>query len=261
MRIVACVKHVPDVQGERRFTADGRVEREPGGCALDEADEHTVEAALALAGPGDEVVVLTMGPEHARDALRRALGMGAGSAVLVTDPALAGSDVFATAAVLAAAIRTLAGEGGVDLVLLGAGSSDAGTGVLPVLLGAELDVPCAGPATELDVRDGVVRVRCAVDGGDEVREGPLPAVVAVAPALNEPRYATAAGLRAARGASLRTWTVAGLGLDPAAVGAAGARVRVARAEPRAEHAVRVLVTDDGTAATRLAAYLLENGLA
>lgn len=268
MKIVACVKHVPDVQGDRAIAPDGRVLRDRGECSLDEADQHTVEAALALARTGgasggapDEVVVLTMGPPHAMTTLRRALQMGADRGVLVTDPALAGSDVFATAAVLAAAVLALEADGDVDLVLTGASSSDGGMAVLPVLLAAELGLPWASPATELTVAGGAARVRCDVAGGSELLDARLPAVVGVGRRLNRPRYPTSTTIRDARSRPVTTWTLAALCLDPARVGTVGARVGVHGAERRTTDADRVLLEDDGTAATALATYLVEQGLA
>src|SRR5665647_332520 len=108
MRIVVCVKHVPDLQAERSFTAGGRVDRSQGDGTLSELDEHAVEAALVLTETlGGEVTVVTVGPADAEDAVRRGLQMGAQHAVHVIDDAIAGSDVFGTALVLAAAIRRL----------------------------------------------------------------------------------------------------------------------------------------------------------
>ena len=103
MKIVVCVKHVPDIQSERTIGDDGRVARDGGDGTLNELDENAIEAALVLAEThGGEVVVLTAGPADAVDAVRRGLQMGADEAVHVLDGALAGSDVFGTAAVLAA---------------------------------------------------------------------------------------------------------------------------------------------------------------
>src|SRR5690606_27889770 len=120
MRIVVCVKHVPDVQSERRLTDDGRLDRDQGDGTINELDENAVEAAVSLVEQhGGEVVALTVGPDDASDAVRRALQMGAHSAVHVSDDAIAGSDAFGTATVLAAAVRRIGRETPVDLVVLG----------------------------------------------------------------------------------------------------------------------------------------------
>ena len=188
MKIVVCVKHVPDVQADRRFTDDGLVDRTQGDGTLNELDENAVEAALALAeAHGGEVVALTMGPADAEDAVRRALQMGADQAVHVQDDALAGSDVFATAAVLAAAVRRLGEDAPVDLVVTGMAALDGLMSVVPSLLAAELGTSQATLAAELAVEDGAVRVRRDLDDATEVVRAPLPAVVSVTDQSNQPR--------------------------------------------------------------------------
>lgn len=264
MRIVVCVKHVPDLQAERSFTADGRVDRGQGDGTLSELDEHAVEAALVLTETlGGEVTVVTVGPADAEDAVRRGLQMGAQHAVHVIDDAIAGSDVFGTALVLAAAIRRLGADGAdgaVDLVITGMAALDGLMSVLPSLLAAHLDLPQATLAAELTVADGVVRVRRDLDHVTEVLEAPLPAVVSVTDQANEPRYPNFKGIMAARKTPVTVWSLADLGIDPADVGDAGARTRVLEATPRPVREDRVLITDDGEAGLRLAAYLAENRL-
>jgi len=213
-----------------------------------------------------------MGPDDAEDAVRRGLQMGAHRAVRVTDDALAGSDAFATARVLAAAVRRLAADAPVDLVVTGMAALDGLMSVVPTLLAAELDLPQLTLAAELELLPGgaggaadggasrpVLRVRRELDHVVEVLEAPLPAVVSVTDQANEARYPAFAGIMAARRASVDVWTVGDLGLDPADLGDAGARTRVLEA---AERPARegVLVTDTGDAGVRLAAFLAENGL-
>src|SRR5690554_4469393 len=152
MNIVVCVKHVPDVQGERGFTPEGRVDRSQGDGTLNELDENAVEAAVQLVeAHGGEVTVLTMGPADAEDAVRRGLQMGAAHAVHVQDDVLAGSDAFATAEVLAAAVRRLGQETPVDLVVTGMASLDGLMSVVPSLLAARLGLPQATLAAEVAV--------------------------------------------------------------------------------------------------------------
>lgn len=261
MKIVVCVKHVPDVQADRRFTDDGLVDRSQGDGTLNELDENAVEAALTLAEEhGGEVVALTMGPADAEDAVRRALQMGADHAVHVQDDALAGSDVFATAGVLAAAVRRIGEDGPVDLVVTGMAALDGLMSVVPSLLAAELGIAQATLAAELAVEDGAVRVRRDLDDATEVVRAPLPAVVSVTDQSNQPRYPNFKGIMAARKKPVTAWSLADLGVDPGTVGAAAARTRVLEATPRPPRENRVLVTDDGEAGTRLAAYLVENRL-
>lgn len=260
MRIVVCVKHVPDVQSERGFV-DGRVDRASGDGALNELDENAVEAALQLvATHGGEVTVLTVGPDDADDAVRRGLQMGAHHAVRVTDDAIAGSDAFGTALVLAAAVRHLAAAEPVDLVITGMAALDGLMSVVPSLLAAYLDLPQATLAAELTVTDGVARVRRELDHVTEVLEVDLPALVSVTDQANDARYPSFAGIMAARKAQVTVWSLAELGVDPSTVGDVGARTLVLTAEPRPVREDRVLITDTGQAGAALAAFLDENGL-
>jgi electron transfer flavoprotein beta subunit len=266
VRIVVCVKYVPDIQSDRRLGPDGLVVRDGWDGTLNELDENAVEAALVLAeAAGDgEVVALTVGPAGAEDAARRALQMGADRAVQVRDDAIAGSDVFGTVTVLAAAIRRLGAESPVDLVLTGMAGLDGLTSLLPAALAAELDLPQLTLAAELAVEDGAqgaqVRVRRELDAATETLTAPLPALVSVTDQANAPRYPNFKGIMAARKKPLDVLTLADLGVDPATVGAAGARTRILEAAERPQRENRVLITDDGTAGTRLAEFLVENKL-
>lgn len=261
VRIVVCVKHVPDIQSERSLQPDGRMSRDGGDGTLNELDENAVEAALALVEEhGGEVVAVTVGPDDAVDAVRRALQMGAEQAVHVVDDAIAGSDVFGTAKVLAAAVRRLGEQEPVDLVVTGMAGLDGLTSLLPAALATELDLPLLALAAEVAVTDGTVRARRELDHATEVLQAPLPALVSVTDQANEPRYPNFKGIMAARKKPVDVLTLADLGVDPAAVGAAGARTEVLEAAPRPAREDRVLVTDDGEAGLRLAAYLVENKL-
>ncbi len=261
MRIVVCVKHVPDLQAERGFTPDGRVDRSQGDGTLNELDENAVEAAVSLVEQhGGEVVAVTMGPADAEDAVRRALQMGADAAVHVVDDALEGSDAFATARVLAAAVQRVAQDGPVDLVVTGMAALDGLMSVVPTLLAAHLGLPQATLAAELAVDGGTVRVRRELDHATEVVEAPLPALVSVTDQSNQPRYPNFKAIMAARKKAVTAWTLADLGVPADEVGAAGARTQVVDATPRPPRENRVLVTDEGDAGLRLAAFLVENRL-
>jgi len=164
MRIVVCIKHVPDVQSERRIE-DGRLVRGEEDV-LNELDENAVEAAVCLAEEADgEVIALTMGPEDAEDGVRRALQMGADSGVVVADDDLAGADVVTTARVLAAAIERI---GEVDLVVTGMASLDSMTSMLPGALAAALHLPALTLANRLEVDGGAVTVTRTVGTVREV---------------------------------------------------------------------------------------------
>lgn len=257
------MKFVPDIQSDRQLGADGRVVRDGGDGTLNELDENAVEAALALAEEHDgEVVVLTLGPDDAVDAVRKGLQMGADEAVHVLDDDVAGSDAIGTATVLAAAVRHLSAQTPVDLVLTGMAGLDGLTSLLPAALAELLDLPALPLASSLDV-DVDARTATVVrrlDHATETLTAPLPAVVSVTDGINEPRYPNFKGIMAARKKPVATLTLADLGVDPAIVGAAGARTQVLEAAPRPPREDRVLITDTGDAGTRLATWLVERKL-
>ncbi|QCB94259.1 electron transfer flavoprotein subunit beta/FixA family protein [Cellulomonas shaoxiangyii] len=263
MRIVVCVKFVPDIQSDRQLGPDGYVVRDGGDGTLNELDENAVEAALALVEEhGGEVVVLTLGPEDAVDAVRKGLQMGADEAVHVLDDAAAGSDALGTAAILAAAVRHLSAASPVDLVLTGMAGLDGLTSLLPTALAEDLGLPALPLAAELTVDPdaGTVTVTRNLDHASEVLTASLPALVSVTDQSNEPRYPNFKGIMAARKKPVTTLSLADLGVDPATVGAAGARTQVLEAAPRPPREDRVLLTDTGDAGTRLAAWLVDRRL-
>ncbi|WP_164990793.1 electron transfer flavoprotein subunit beta/FixA family protein, partial [Streptomyces sp. GZWMJZ-114] len=177
LRIVVCVKYVPDATGDRHFAGDLTLDREDVDGLLSELDEYAVEQALQVADAADdaEITVLTVGPEDAKDALRKALSMGADKGIHVEDDGLHGTDVFGTSLVLAKAVE----KAGFDLVVCGMASTDGTMGVLPALLSERLGVPQVTLLSEVSVGDGVVRGRRDGDAASEQLEARLPAVVSV----------------------------------------------------------------------------------
>ncbi|MFF4796493.1 electron transfer flavoprotein subunit beta/FixA family protein, partial [Streptomyces sp. NPDC001276] len=180
LRIVVTVKYVPDATGDRHFAEDLTVDRDDVDGLLSELDEYAVEQALQIAenydGDGDaEVTVLTVGPEDAKDALRKALSMGADKAVHVEDDDLHGTDAIGTSLVLAKAVE----KAGYDLVISGMASTDGSMGVVPALLAERLGVPQVTLLAEVSVEDGVVKGRRDGDTASEQLEASLPAVVSV----------------------------------------------------------------------------------
>ncbi|MFJ4707765.1 electron transfer flavoprotein subunit beta/FixA family protein, partial [Streptomyces anulatus] len=174
LRIVVCVKYVPDATGDRRFADDLTLDREDVDGLLSELDEYAVEQALQIADGADdaEITVVTVGPEDAKDALRKALSMGADRAVHVEDDDLHGTDVMGTSLVLAKAVE----KAGYDLVICGMASTDGVMGVLPALLAERLGVPQVTLLSEVAVNDGVVTGRRDGDTATEQLEASLPAV-------------------------------------------------------------------------------------
>jgi electron transfer flavoprotein beta subunit len=249
MNVVVCVKYVPNPQGTPELGPDNLVVREGVEGALDPGDEFAVEAALRLIeAHGGEVRVVSMGPEVAMSAIRRAFAMGAHTGVLVTDPTLRGADALATARVLAAAI----GRSAFDLVLTGVESTDGSTGTLAATLAELLDLPAATFARAVEVADGMLRVERQTEGGYDVVEAPLPALASVTGSAAEPRYPTLKGIMQAKQKPVEQLTLADLGVDDVAP-----RQRVVGAERAAQKGPGEVVQADDAAIARAADLLAE----
>ncbi|MGW2178406.1 electron transfer flavoprotein subunit beta/FixA family protein [Streptomyces sp. NPDC001732] len=253
LRIVVCVKYVPDATGERRFADDLTVDREGVDGLLSELDEYAVEQALQIADgvDGAEVTVLTVGPEDARDALRKALSMGADKAVHVEDEGLHGSDVMGTSLVLARAVE----KAGYDLVVSGMASTDGGMGVVPALLAERLGVPQVTLLSEVSVREGVVSGRRDGDAASELLEASLPAVVSVTDQSGEARYPSFKGIMAAKKKPVQSWDLSDLGIGADEVGFAGACTVVEAAAERPARTAGTVVKDEGEGGRQLAEFL------
>jgi electron transfer flavoprotein beta subunit len=255
MKIAVCVKHVPEGAG-RIDPGTRRLDR-TGEGALNHFDANAVEEALRLRGDGDaEVVAVSLGPERAADSLRKTLAMGADRAVLVTDDGAAGSDLVATSLVLA---KTLERESP-DLVLFGQQASDADGAVLWAAVADRLRRPVVSQAAELSVDGGTLRVKRQTEHGYDVIEAPLPAVVAVSDAINEPRYPSLKGIMGAKKKPFDTLSLADIGVDAGAAGDAGSKTEVlALSEPPSRGDAR-RIEDDGNAAQAILDFLAEKRL-
>jgi electron transfer flavoprotein beta subunit len=253
LRIVVCVKYVPDASGDRRFADDLTLDREDVDGLLSELDEYAVEQALQIADgvEGAEVTVVTVGPEDAGDALRKALSMGADRAVHVGDDGLHGSDVMGTSLVLARAVEVA----GYDLVVCGMASTDGVMGVLPALLAERLGVPQVTLLSEVAVAGGVVTGRRDGDVAAERLEASLPAVVSVTDQSGEARYPSFKGIMAAKKKPVRSLDLDDLGLDADEVGLAGAWTAVESATERPARTAGTVVKDEGEGGRQLAEFL------
>jgi electron transfer flavoprotein beta subunit len=209
MKIVVCVKAVPDAATGRRLDpASGRLDRS-GDLALSDFDLHPVEEALRLreaAGEG-EVVIVSLGPVGAADAVRKTLAMGADRSVLVTDDAFSGADLLTTAHALAGALA----REEADLVLFGQQSADGDGACLWAAVAELLRRPAVSQVAELSVEGGAVTGRRQTELGYECIRAPLPAVVAVSDAINEPRYPSLKGIMGAKSKPQETLSAAEVG--------------------------------------------------
>ncbi|MGW4439133.1 electron transfer flavoprotein subunit beta/FixA family protein [Streptomyces sp. NPDC004596] len=253
LRIVVLVKYVPDATGDRRFADDTTTDRETVDGLLSELDEYAVEQALLIAeASGDaDVTVLTVGPEDARDALRKALSMGAGRGVHVNDDAIHGTDVIGTSAILAKAVE----KTGYDLVVAGMASTDGTMGVVPALVAERLGVPQVTLLSEVRVEGGVVRGRRDGDAATEHLEASLPAVVSVTDQSGEARYPSFKGIMAAKKKPVESWDLDDLGIEAGEVGLTGAWTAVETIAARPPRQAGTVVKDEGEGGTRLAAFL------
>ena len=254
MNIVVCVKYVPDAQSDRTFNeSDNTTDRVGVDGLLSELDEYAVEAALKLVEAGDgEVTVVTVGPDQAADALKKALQMGADKAVHVSDEAIHGSDAVATSLILAEAIKK---AGQPDLVLTGMASTDGTMSVVPAMLAERLGLPQATFASELAVEDGQVTIRRDGDSASETIVAPLPALVSVTDQINEPRYPSFKGIMAAKKKPVENWNLADLGVDAAQVGLDAAWTKVESFTKRPPREKGQIITDEGDGGTKLAEFL------
>ena len=254
MNIVVCVKYVPDAQADRRFdettlTTD-RVNVEG---LLSELDEYAVEEALKLVEANEgEVTVVTIGPDDAANALKKALQMGADKAVHICDDAILGTDSLGTSLLLAAAVNKI---GTPDLVLTGMASTDGTMSVVPAMLAERLGLPQVTFASELTIAGTTVTMRRDGDAASETVVATMPALVSVTDQINEPRYPSFKGIMAAKKKMVETWSLADLGIDPANVGTAGAYTTVLSATKRPPREQGQIVTDEGDGGTKLAEFL------
>jgi electron transfer flavoprotein beta subunit len=253
VNIVVLVKQVPDSGSERKMDpADNTVARAAADNVVNEIDEYAIEEALVVKeAQGGEVTVLTVGPDSATDAIRKALSMGADKAVHVSDEAIKGSDAVQISAVLAAALGQLE----FDLVICGAEATDSQMSVMPALLAERLGLPQLSGARKLTVDGGVAKIERQTDGGYWAVEAPLPAIVSTWDTINEPRYPSFKGIMAAKKKPVETKTLADLGVDASTVGLANATTQVVDFAGRPPKGEGVKVTDEGDGAQKFVDFL------
>ena len=257
MKIAVCVKQVPDTPARRIDPQTRRLDRSGEG-ALNPFDAQAVEEALRLkeAGGNGEVVLVSMGPPSAGDAMRKALAMGADRSVLITDEAAAGSDLLATSRALAAALE----RESADVVLFGQYAADSEGAVLWAAVAERLRLPMLSQVAELTLEGGSVTGRRQTEFGYDVIRAPLPAVIAVSDAINEPRYPSLKGIMGAKKKPQDTLALADLGLDAEQAGERGSRTTVtALSDPPPRGESRKL-EDDGSAAEQIVEFLAEKRL-
>ena len=243
MNVVVCVKQIPDPAAPQALDPTTRTLVREGKLIMDDSDAYGVEMGLQLAeqAGGGEVTLVSMAPGGETSGLRTALAMGAAKAILVSDDSLKGSDALATAKVLAKAIE----RAQPDLVIAATESTDGYTGTTPVQIAEILGMPSITFAKKVSVGDGTVRVDRQTEAGYDEVQAPLPAVVTVTAGVVEPRYPSFKGIMAAKSKPVDQLTVADLGVDAGAVGAAGSGQEVTDVAAAEERKAGEIVTDEG----------------
>jgi electron transfer flavoprotein beta subunit len=248
VKIVITVKQVPDPNSATVLEADNTVSREKE-VVLDPGDECGIEEGLQLKeAHGGEVVLVSMGPERARDAIRKGLSMGADRGILISDSQLAGADALLTARVLAAAIKAESP----DVVICATESYDGSTGMVPPMLAELLGVPQLTVAKKVDVNGSAIRIHRQTADGYEVVEGATPVLITVTAGIAEPRYASLKGIMAARSKEVKQVGLGDLGVDPGQPAETIEGVADAEARKAGE-----IIEDDGKAVDRIIQVLAE----
>jgi electron transfer flavoprotein beta subunit len=260
VNIAVCVKEVPSATSQRRLDPGTKRLDRSGDSEPNPFDVHALEEAIQIRERGadvGEIVAVCMGPESAQRVLTKALALGADRAVLVTDEALAGSDIAGTAYVLAAAVA----KQDADLVLLGQQAADADCYVMAAAVADHLRRPLVTQVAELRLDGGTVRAKRQAEHGYDLIEAPLPAVVSVSDAINTPRLPSIKAIMGAKRKPLETVSAADLGLDAARVGGDGARSVVRAVSPPPPKAEGLKIEDSGgDSAEKVVAFLSEKGL-
>jgi electron transfer flavoprotein beta subunit len=261
VKIAVCVKQVPDATVNKRIDpATKRLDRS-GEAALNPTDLNAVEEALRIkeaqgGSNGGEVVLVSLGPGKAAESLRKALAMGADRAVLIADEGAVGSDLLGTSRVLAGALERVEA----DLVLFGQASSDGDGAVLWAAVADRLRRPLISQVASLDVGDGTITGKRQTEHGYDLISAPLPAVVAVSDAINEPRYPSLKGIMGAKTKPQETLALADVGVDAGGAGEAGAKTTVLDLGPPPSRGDTVKIEDDGSAAQKILDYVVERRL-
>jgi len=252
MKIAVCVKAVPDAAAGRRLDPGTKRLDRSSELAISDFDTYAVEEGLKLkeaAGDG-EVVVVSMGPERAMDALRKALAMGADRAVLVSDASLEGADLLGTAKALAGALE----KESPDLVLFGQQSADGGGAVLWAAVAEKLRQPVISQASELTVESGSVTGKRQTEFGYDSIRAPLPAIVAVSGSINTPRYPSLKGIMGAKKKPQDARAAADVG------GAEASGTTVVALSPPPARGEAQKIEDDGSGAEKIVEFLAEKRL-
>ena len=244
MKIVVCIKQVPDTKGGVKFNPDGTLDRAAMMTIMNPDDKAGLEAALRLKDQyGAEVTVITMGLPKAEDVLREALAMGADKAILVTDRVLGGADTWATSQTLAGAIRNLE----YDLIITGRQAIDGDTAQVGPQISEHLNIPVISYAQDIKIEGNNVIVQRQYDDRYHVLKAQMPCLVTALGEMNEPRYMTPGGIFDACEAEITVWGRADLvDVEDSNLGLKGSPTQIARASDKVRKGAGEVVTLDPT---------------
>ena len=245
MKIIVCIKQVPDTAGGVKFNPDGTLDRAAMLTIMNPDDKAGLEAALRLKDQyGAEVTVLTMGLPKAGDTLREALAMGADNAVLVTDRCLGGADTWATSSTIAAAIREM---GDYDLIITGRQAIDGDTAQVGPQISEHLDIPVISYARKIEIEGDAVKVQRQYDDRYHVVKAQMPCLITCLAELNDPRYMTPGGIFDAYDQEITVWGRADLkDVDDSDLGLKGSPTQIAKASDKVRKGAGEKVTLDAT---------------
>lgn len=243
MKIIVCVKQIPDPADPYRLDPDTHFLDRPDDQVLDDTDRYGVEMGLQLAGEEGTVTLLSLGPAGNMQGIRQALAMGADEAIIITDEAFRGSGALTTAKALAAAARRRE----FDLVIAGTESTDGYTGIVPQQMAALLSIPSLTYARRISVEGSTVKVEQQTATGYAELKADLPAVVSVTAGVVEPRYPTFKGIMAAKSKPVETLNATDLRMEASEVGAEGAGQEIIEVLDAPARSGGTRIEDDGTA--------------
>lgn len=257
MKIVVCIKQVPDTKGGVKFNPDGTLDRGAMLAIMNPDDKAGLEAALRIKEQtGAEVTVLTMGLPKAADVLREAIAMGADKGILVTDRVLGGADTWATSTTIAGALRNI----DYDLIITGRQAIDGDTAQVGPQIAEHLGLPVISYAKDIKVDGDTVTVVRQYDDRHHVLEVKMPCLITALQELNEPRYMTPGGIFDACKAEITTWGRADLkDVDDSNLGLNGSPTKIAKASDKVRKGAGVKLTPESPsdAATNIVDLLLE----
>jgi electron transfer flavoprotein beta subunit len=257
MNAIVCLKEVPDTE-TRIEVREGKVAEEGIQYVVNPYDEFALEEALKWQEQyGGKVTLVSLGPERARESILKGLAMGADEVYHLSDEAFLGGDAYATARALAAAIQEL---GEYDAIFCGKQAVDDDNAAVGMMLAEMLDIPHVSVVSELEIAEGAGSARAErdIEGGVEVVETPLPAVITAQKGLNEPRYPSFRGIRQARSKPFIQWAPGDVGLDASEVGAAAAKLQFVEITPPPERLAGRIVEGEPEEAAREVVHLLRD---